>query len=186
MLFLYFFLWCIILGAIRESKKEKIFKIAFNLVEEHIKSLNIELSDNEKNQIEKETKRQIHNKLILNVLFSIIVFMCAFVAFVINDIPVRPSFFISISISTLLCLFLVFEKNEVYLKRLIATVCSKSFVCPYCNNILSYFVEKEFDTNQKQIVLNKINYMYYKKHVIHYCKNCHRNDEKIYEQRDKL
>lgn len=58
MLFLYFFLWCIILGAIQESKKEKIFKIAFNLVEEHVKSLNIELSDNEKNQIEKETKRQ--------------------------------------------------------------------------------------------------------------------------------
>ena len=98
-------------------KKEKIFKIAFNLVEEHIKSLNIELSDNEKNQIEKETKRQIHNKLILNVLFSIIVFMCAFVACVINDIPVRPSFFISISISTLLYLFLVFEKKTKYILK---------------------------------------------------------------------
>lgn len=83
-------------------------------------------------------------------------------------------------------LFSFRKKNEVYLKRLIATVCSKSFVCPHCNNILSYFVEKEFDTNQKQIVLNKINYMYYKKHVINYCKNCHRNDGKIYEQRDKL
>lgn len=186
MLFLYFFLWCIILGAIRESKKEKIFKIAFNLIEEHIKSLNVELSDNEKNQIEKETKRQLHNTLILNVLSSVIVFICIFIIYVMHDMPVRLSFFISISISTALYLFLVFRKNELYLKKLIATVCDKSFVCPHCNNKLSYFIEKEFDTNQKQIVLNKINYMYYKKHVIHYCKNCHRNDEKIYEQRDKL
>lgn len=63
MLFLYFFLWCGILDAIRESKKEKIFKTLFNLVEEHIKSLNIELSDNKKNQIEKETKK---DKFIIN------------------------------------------------------------------------------------------------------------------------
>ena len=113
MLFLYFFLWCIILGAIRESKKEKIFKIAFNLVEEHIKSLNVELSDNEKNQIEKETKRQLHNTLILNVLSSAIVFICIFIIYVMNDMPVRLSFFISISISTALYLFLVFRKKQI-------------------------------------------------------------------------